>query len=201
MDAFRARSTRGIRLGATPGGPGTNSQPVGYTEQAVQDVALHAGVRGGLHSKIRLGTGICLVPEHNRLVLPKTAATVDSLSGAGRFIFGVSVGWLTEEFQALGISFDRRTQCTRDYSEVMRKPWTQRSRSHQGEFVNFANVLSYANPISEKGAPLLRRLRRRRDRPADFSIKSTKVQSFDEQSTPHTVTARRDWGSKHSLPA
>ena len=56
---------------------------------------------------IRLGTGICLVPEHNPLVLAKTVATVDRLS-AGRFIFGVGVGWLAEEFQALGISFDRR---------------------------------------------------------------------------------------------
>ena len=63
-------------------------------------------------SKIRLGTGICLVPEHNPLVLAKTVATVDRLSG-GRFIFGVGVGWLAEEFQALGISFDRRAQRTR----------------------------------------------------------------------------------------
>src|SRR6476660_5743115 len=51
-------------------------------------------------SKIRLGTGICLVPEHNPLVLAKTVATVDRLSG-GRFVFGVGVGWLAEEFQAL----------------------------------------------------------------------------------------------------
>src|SRR6266446_2914822 len=52
-------------------------------------------------SKIRLGTGICLVPEHNPLVLAKTVATVDRLSG-GRFILGAGVGWLAEEFQALG---------------------------------------------------------------------------------------------------
>ena len=48
-------------------------------------------------SKILLGTGICLVPEHNPLVLAKTVAIVDRLSG-GRFIFGVGVGWLAEEF-------------------------------------------------------------------------------------------------------
>ena len=102
---------------------------------------------------IRLGTGICLVPEHNPLVLAKTVATVDRLSG-GRFIFGVGVGWLAEEFQALGISFDRRAQRTREYIEVMRKLWTQRSSSHQGEFVNFTNVLSYPKPVSEKGVPI-----------------------------------------------
>src|SRR5260221_8969642 len=58
-------------------------------------------------STIRLGTGICLVPEHNPLVLAKTVATVDRLSG-GRLVFGVGGGWLAEEFQALGIPFERR---------------------------------------------------------------------------------------------
>jgi probable F420-dependent oxidoreductase len=104
-------------------------------------------------STIRLGTGICLVPEHNPLVLAKTVATVDRLSG-GRFIFGVGVGWLAEEFHALGISFDRRAQRTREYIEVMRKLWTQRSSSHRGEFVNFTDVLSYPKPVSEKGVPI-----------------------------------------------
>ena len=102
--------------------------------------------------KIRLGTGICLVPEHNPLVLAKTVATVDRLS-SGRFIFGVGVGWLAEEFQALGISFDRRAQRTREYIDVMRKLWTERSSSHRGEFVNFTNVLSYPKPVSE-GVPV-----------------------------------------------
>jgi probable F420-dependent oxidoreductase len=104
-------------------------------------------------SKIRLGTGICLVPEHNPLVLAKTVATVDRLSN-GRFIFGVGVGWLAEEFQALGISFDRRAQRTREYIDVIRKLWDERTTSHQGEFVSFTNVLSYPKPVSEKGVPV-----------------------------------------------
>src|SRR5882757_8749575 len=104
-------------------------------------------------SRIRLATGICLVPEHNPLVLAKTVATVDYLSG-GRFILGVGIGWLAEEFQALGIPFERRGQRTREYVEVMRKLWTERSSSHQGEFVNFTNVLSYPKPVSDKGVPV-----------------------------------------------
>jgi len=67
-------------------------------------------------------------------VLAKTVATVDRLS-RGRFILGAGVGWLAEEFQALEISFDRRAQRTREYIDVMRKLWTERSSSHQGEFV------------------------------------------------------------------
>jgi probable F420-dependent oxidoreductase len=104
-------------------------------------------------SKIRLATGICLVPEHNPLVLAKIVATVDRLS-SGRFVLGVGVGWLAEEFQALGISFARRAQRTREYIDVMRKLWTERSSSHQGEFVNFNNVLSYPKPVGDRGVPV-----------------------------------------------
>ena len=97
-------------------------------------------------SRIQLGTGICLVPEHNPLLLAKTAATLDRLS-SGRFILGAGVGWLAEEFQALGISFDRRIQRTREYIEVMRKLWAEPRSSHQGEFVEFTEVLSYPKPV------------------------------------------------------
>ena len=97
-------------------------------------------------STIRLGTGICLVPEHNPLVLAKTAATLDRLSG-GRFILGAGVGWLAEEFAALGIPFERRGARTREYIEVMRKLWTEPSSSHAGEFVKFTGV----RELSEAG--------------------------------------------------
>ena len=108
-----------------------------------------------MHHQIRLATGICLVPEHNPLVLAKTVATVDQLSG-GRFIFifGVGVGWPAEEFEALGVPFERRGPRTREYVEVMRKLWTERSSSHQGEFVKFTNVLSYPKPVGDNGVPV-----------------------------------------------
>jgi probable F420-dependent oxidoreductase len=104
-------------------------------------------------SKIRLATGICLVPEHNPLVLAKTAATLDRLSG-GRFILGAGVGWLAEEFEALGIPFERRGARTREYVDVMRKLWTEQRSSHQGQFAKFTDVLSYPKPVSSKGIPV-----------------------------------------------
>lgn len=104
-------------------------------------------------STIRLGTGICLVPEHNPLVLAKTAATLDRLSG-GRFILGAGVGWLAEEFAALGIPFEHRGPRTREYIYVMRQLWTERSSSHAGEFVSFAGVLSYPKPVHAAGIPV-----------------------------------------------
>jgi probable F420-dependent oxidoreductase len=111
---------------------------------------------------IRLGTSICLVPEHNPLTLAKTVATVDRLSGS-RLIFGVGVGWLAEEFQALGIPFERRGARTREYIEVMRKLWTEPTSSHSGEFVTFEGVTSYPKPAkTEAGAGMVRRGERRR---------------------------------------
>ena len=104
-------------------------------------------------STIRLGTGICLVPEHNPLILAKTAATLDRLSG-GRFILGAGVGWLAEEFGALGVPFERRGARTREYIEVMRKLWTEPRSSHAGEFVQFTGVVSYPKPASDKGIPV-----------------------------------------------
>jgi len=97
-------------------------------------------------NKIKIATGICLVPEHNPLVLAKTVATLDRLSG-GRLILGVGIGWLAEEFQALGLSFDRRAQRTREYIDVMRKLWAEPKSSHQGEFVSFPEVQSFPKPL------------------------------------------------------
>lgn len=104
-------------------------------------------------SRIRLATGICLVPEHNPLVLAKTVATVDYLSG-GRFILGVGIGWLAEEFQALGIPFERRAQRTREYIEAMRKLWGDDHSSYSGEFVSFENARSYPKPIKRGKLPV-----------------------------------------------
>lgn len=104
-------------------------------------------------SKIKLATGICLVPEHNPLVLAKTVATLDRLSG-GRFILGVGIGWLAEEFQALGLSFDRRAQRTREYIDVMRKLWREAKSAHKGEFVSFPEVQSYPKPHNNRSVPV-----------------------------------------------
>jgi probable F420-dependent oxidoreductase len=104
-------------------------------------------------SKIKLATGICLVPEHNPLVLAKTIATLDRLSG-GRFILGVGIGWLAEEFQALGLPFERRAQRTREYIDVMRKLWSEPKTSHKGEFVTFPEVQSFPKPHANRSVPV-----------------------------------------------
>jgi probable F420-dependent oxidoreductase len=103
---------------------------------------------------IRLATGICLVPEHNPLVLAKVIATLDVLS-EGRFALGVGIGWSSEEFGALGIPFERRAQRTREYIDVMRKLWREPQSSHQGEFVRFSEVRSFPKPPQADRIPII----------------------------------------------
>jgi probable F420-dependent oxidoreductase len=87
-------------------------------------------------STLRLGTGILIVPQRNPLVLAKELATLDSLSG-GRMILGAGIGWLEEEFRALGVPFAGRAQRMEESIAAMRALWTQEQASFDGETANF----------------------------------------------------------------
>ena len=104
--------------------------------------------------KIRLATGICLVPEHNPLVLAKVTATLDWLSN-GRLILGAGIGWLEEEFNAIGIPWENRARRTREYIEAMRRLWGDELSSYQGEFVKFGGVQSYPKPVQGAKLPVM----------------------------------------------
>ena len=94
---------------------------------------------------IRLGTGILIVPQRNPVVTAKAVATLDHLSG-GRVDLGVGAGWLREEFDALGVPFERRGKRLDEYIEAMRALWTQDRASYHGEFVDFENCISRPRP-------------------------------------------------------
>ena len=97
-------------------------------------------------SSIRLGTGILILPERNPLVLAKQLGTLDSFSG-GRVELGIGVGWLKEEFDALGIPWERRGARTDEYVAVMQKLWSENEVSFDGEFVSFENISSNPKPL------------------------------------------------------
>ncbi len=105
-------------------------------------------------SRIRLGTGICLVPERQALTMAKEVATLDKLS-AGRFDFGIGIGWLKEEFEALQVPWPKRAERTRDYLAAMQKLWTQEESQHDGEFVRFGAVRSFPKPVQKPHPPLI----------------------------------------------
>ena len=105
-------------------------------------------------SRVKLGTGIIILPQRNPLVLAKELASVDVLSG-GRLIFGVGVGYLKPEFDALGISMDDRGTKTLEYIEAMRAIWAGDKASYQGTYVSFDGVSANPKPTQAGGPPVV----------------------------------------------
>lgn len=104
--------------------------------------------------RVRLGTGICLVPEHNPLILAKQVATLDHFC-QGRVNFGIGAGWNREESEILGVDFDHRWTQTRECVEVMRALWAEDAPSYAGRYYTFPPVRSYPKPLQQPGPPVL----------------------------------------------
>lgn len=94
---------------------------------------------------LRLATGILILPQRNPVVLAKEVATLDHLSG-GRVELGIGVGWLKEEFEAIGVPWEDRGARTDEYIEALRVLWARDHASYSGRFTNFANVSSNPKP-------------------------------------------------------
>ncbi len=104
--------------------------------------------------KVRLGTGIVILPQRNPLVIAKEMASLDVLSG-GRLLFGVGVGYLRAEFDALGIPFEEKGARTDDYLEAIVALWTQEKPFHQGPFVSFSGVDAHPRPVQKPHPPIV----------------------------------------------
>ena len=95
---------------------------------------------------LRLGTCILIVPQRNPLVLAKELATLDRLSG-GRLELGLGVGWLKEEFDALGVAWERRGARNDEYVAAMRALWAGPHAEFHGEFVDFEPATCSPRPV------------------------------------------------------
>ncbi len=102
---------------------------------------------------IKLGTGICLIPERNPLVLAKEVASLDHLSG-GRFIFGIGAGWLKEEIEIMGGNYQHRWTQTREAIAAMKELWTKDEAEYHGEYYDFPPVRSYPKPAQKPYPPI-----------------------------------------------
>ncbi|MGI9423233.1 MAG: LLM class F420-dependent oxidoreductase, partial [Hyphomicrobiaceae bacterium] len=100
-------------------------------------------------SKIRLATGIMILPQHNPVVVAKQVGTLDHMSN-GRVILGIGVGWLKEEFDALGVPFEKRGRRTDEYVEAMRELWQADAPSYDGEFVQFRDAYCRPQPVNRR---------------------------------------------------
>lgn len=104
-------------------------------------------------SRIRLGTGICLVPQRNPVYTAKEATALDWLSG-GRLDLGVGVGWLAEEFQAVATPFERRGARCRSYLEVMKRLWCDPVSEYKDEFYELPPCRQYPKPVQQPHPPI-----------------------------------------------
>ena len=95
-----------------------------------------------------------LLPEHNPVLVAKQAATLDTLSG-GRLTLGIGIGWSREEFDALGVPFERRGARTKEYVDAMRTLWRDDVASFDGEFVRFDSVRVNPKPVHDRRIPIV----------------------------------------------
>ena len=108
----------------------------------------------GVTRTVRLGTGIVILPQRNPVVLAKELASVDVLS-RGRLIFGVGVGYLKPEFDALSVSFREKGARTDEYIDAIRALWTQEQPAYDGRFVSFSGIDAHPRPAQRPGPPVV----------------------------------------------
>ena len=103
--------------------------------------------------RVRLGTAICLVPQRNPVYTAKQVADLDTISG-GRVDFGIGIGWLREEFDALNVPFERRGARTDEYLAVMRSLWTDEISEYHGELYDLPPCRFYPKPTQTPYPPI-----------------------------------------------
>ncbi|HEY5156034.1 MAG TPA: LLM class F420-dependent oxidoreductase [Acidimicrobiales bacterium] len=112
----------------------------------IPDPLIWLAFLAGQTTTIKLGTGILILPQRNPVVLAKECASLDKLSD-GRLLLGIGVGWLEEEFDALGVPFHDRGKRTDDYVHAMRALWSEPIASYHSDFVNFDGAISQPKPV------------------------------------------------------
>lgn len=124
----------------------------GPEKAPIPDPLIWLSFLAGVTSTINLGTGILILPQRNPVVLAKELATLDHLSN-GRMLLGIGVGWLEEEFDAIGVPFAERGARTDDYVAAMRALWTGEAASHHSDFVDFTDCIMRPKPV-QPGVPV-----------------------------------------------
>lgn len=130
--------------GKFPGGAGA----------ALHDPFIALGFIAACTKTIKLGTGVFVLPLRNPLAVAKAVASVDVLSN-GRLLFGVGIGWLEDEFNAVGMNFKDRAARTREWIKMMKALWTEETPQFSGKFHSFAPVGFNPKPIQKPHPPII----------------------------------------------
>jgi probable F420-dependent oxidoreductase len=132
--------------------PGGGELPRRYAHTHDPFVAL--SFAAAATKKLRLGTGICLIPERDPIVTAKEVASLDQLSG-GRFEFGIGGGWNVEEMENHGARYNTRFKLMRERVLAMKALWTEEEAEYHGEMVDFDKVWSWPKPAQKPHPPII----------------------------------------------
>jgi probable F420-dependent oxidoreductase len=136
----------------TPPPTGDAVLPEEYKRTLDPFVALSAAA--AVTTKIRLGTGICLVAQRDPIVTAKEVATLDVISG-GRFVFGIGFGWNRDEMESHGVDYRARREITREKMLLMQKLWQEEKASFRGDFVRVEESWAWPKPLQRPRPPIL----------------------------------------------
>ncbi len=132
--------------------PGGGELPLEYSHTHDPFVAL--SFAAAATTNLKLGTGICLVPQRDPIVTAKAIASLDMMSG-GRFVFGIGGGWNVEEMNDHSAEYKTRFKLMREHVLTMKALWTEEEASFTGEMVNLPASWSYPKPVQTPHPPIL----------------------------------------------
>ena len=133
--------------------PGTSGGSIPDFYSRLVDPFVALARASAVTTRLKLGTGITLVPERNPLLLAKEVATLDYFS-KGRFLFGIGAGWNKEETEIMGGNFAHRWTQTREAIEAMKALWSNEAAEYHGTYYDFPLVRSFPRPVQQPHPPI-----------------------------------------------
>ena len=134
--------------------PHPSGQPLPRHYILTYDLFVAMTAASAATTRLRIGSGICLIIERDPIITAKEVASIDHLSG-GRVEFGVGAGWNREEIVNHGVDPRKRMKVMRERVEAMKEIWTQDEASYHGEFVDFERIWSWPKPAQWPHPPVL----------------------------------------------
>lgn len=120
----------------------------------VMDPFVVAGAAAAATQKLKLATGICLVPQRDTIQTAKSVASIDQISN-GRFLFGIGSGWNADEMENHGTDFKTRNAKMRQQIAAMRAIWTETKPEFHGDFVDFGPMMTWPKPVQNPHPPVI----------------------------------------------
>lgn len=121
----------------------------GADESPIPDPLIWLAYAAAVTTKIKLATGIIILPQRHPFYIAKEVATLDVLS-RGRMVLGVGIGWLEEEFAAVGVPFESRAERTEESIEAIRQLWSPGASEHHGRHYSWSSVESNPKPVQAR---------------------------------------------------